>query len=34
MMKASTQDRTEGKLHEVKKKIKEELGKTTNDPDL
>ena len=33
-MKPSTQDRTEGKLHEVKGKIKEEVGKATNDPDL
>jgi uncharacterized protein YjbJ (UPF0337 family) len=33
-MKPSTQDRTEGKLHEVKGKIKEEVGKVTNDPDL
>src|SRR5271165_1832599 len=34
MMKPSTQDRTEGKLHEVKGKIKEEAGKATNDADL
>jgi uncharacterized protein YjbJ (UPF0337 family) len=33
-MKPSTEDRTEGKLHEVKGKIKEEVGKATNDPDL
>jgi len=33
-MKPSTQDRTEGKLHEVKGKVKEEAGKATNDPDL
>ncbi len=33
-MKPSTQDRTEGKLHEVKGAIKEEVGKSTNDPDL
>jgi uncharacterized protein YjbJ (UPF0337 family) len=33
-MKPSTQDRTEGKLHEVKGKVKEEVGKATNDPDL
>ncbi|MGA7560099.1 MAG: CsbD family protein [Terriglobales bacterium] len=33
-MKPSTQDRTEGKIHEVKGKIKEEVGKATNDPDL
>jgi uncharacterized protein YjbJ (UPF0337 family) len=25
---------TEGKLHEVKEKIKEEAGKATNDPNL
>ena len=31
-MKPSTQDRTEGKLHEVKGQIKEEVGKVTNDP--
>jgi uncharacterized protein YjbJ (UPF0337 family) len=34
MMKPSTQDRTEGKLHEVKGRVKEEIGKATNDPDL
>ncbi|HZW94102.1 MAG TPA: CsbD family protein [Candidatus Eremiobacteraceae bacterium] len=34
MMKPSTQDRTEGKLHELKGKIKEKVGKATNDPDL
>lgn len=34
MMKPSTQDRTEGKLHEVKGKIKEKVGKATNDSDL
>jgi uncharacterized protein YjbJ (UPF0337 family) len=33
-MKPSTQDRTEGKLHQVKGKIREEVGKATNDPDL
>jgi uncharacterized protein YjbJ (UPF0337 family) len=33
-MKASTQDRTEGKLHDVKGKIKEKIGKATNNPDL
>lgn len=33
-MKPSTQDRTEGKIHELKGKIKEEVGKATNDPDL
>lgn len=34
MIRPSTQDRTEGKLHEVKGEIKEEIGKATNDPDL
>jgi uncharacterized protein YjbJ (UPF0337 family) len=34
MMKSSTKDQTEGKLHEVKGEIKEEVGKATNDPNL
>ena len=34
MLKPSTQDRTEGKLPEIKGKIKEEVGKATNDPEL
>jgi uncharacterized protein YjbJ (UPF0337 family) len=34
MLKPSTEDRTEGKLHEVNGNIKEEVGKVTNDPDL
>jgi uncharacterized protein YjbJ (UPF0337 family) len=34
MMKPSTQDRTEGSIHEVKGRLKEEVGKLTNDPDL
>ena len=33
-MKPSTQDRTEGKLHEVKGKGKEGVGKVTHNPDL
>ncbi len=33
-MKPSTQDKTEGKLHEVKGKIKEEIGKATKNPNL
>ena len=33
-MKPSTHDRKEGKFHEVKGKIKEQVGKATNDPDL
>jgi uncharacterized protein YjbJ (UPF0337 family) len=31
-MKPSTQDQTEGKLHEVKGKIQEEIGKITKTP--
>jgi len=34
MMKPSTQDKTEGKLHEVQGNIKEEIGKVTRDPQL
>jgi uncharacterized protein YjbJ (UPF0337 family) len=30
----STEDRGEGTIHAVKGKIKEEIGKMTNDPDL
>ncbi len=33
-MKPSTQDKTEGKIHEVKGSIKETVGKATNNPDL
>ena len=33
-MKPSMQDRIEGKVHEVNGKIKEEVGKVTNDSDL
>ena len=33
-MKPSTKDKTIGKLHELKGKIKEEVGKVTNNPDL
>jgi len=33
-MKPSTNDRTEGKFHEVKGKIKEQVGKVTNNPNL
>ena len=33
-MKDSTKDQIEGKAHEVKGKIKETLGKATNDPNL
>jgi uncharacterized protein YjbJ (UPF0337 family) len=33
-MKPSTEDRTEGKLHEVKGAIKESVGEATGNPDL
>jgi len=33
-MKPSTKDQAEGRLYEVKGKIKEEVGKATNDPSL
>jgi uncharacterized protein YjbJ (UPF0337 family) len=33
-MKPSTEDKTEGKIHEVKGKIKEQVGRVTNNPDL
>jgi uncharacterized protein YjbJ (UPF0337 family) len=33
-MKDSTKDQIEGEAHEVKGKIKETLGKATNDPNL
>ena len=33
-VKPSTQDRTEGNLHEAKGKIKEHVGRATNNPDL
>jgi uncharacterized protein YjbJ (UPF0337 family) len=33
-MKQSTKDKAEGKYHEVKGKIKEKIGRATNDPDL
>jgi uncharacterized protein YjbJ (UPF0337 family) len=34
MIKPSTEDKAEGKLHEVKGRIKEQIGKTTDKPDL
>jgi uncharacterized protein YjbJ (UPF0337 family) len=34
MLKPGTQDQVEGKLHDVKGKVKEEAGKLINDPDL
>ena len=33
-MEPSTKDQAEGKFHEVKGKIKEKLGKATNNPNL
>jgi uncharacterized protein YjbJ (UPF0337 family) len=33
-MNPSTNDRIEGKFHEVKGKIKETVGQVTNSPDL
>ena len=33
-MKPSTEDRTKGKLHEVKGTVKEKVGQVTNTPDL
>jgi uncharacterized protein YjbJ (UPF0337 family) len=34
MMKPGTQDQVEGKLHDVKGKVKEVAGRITNDPDM
>ena len=33
-MKLSTEDKTKGKLHEVKGTIKQTVGELTNDPNL
>jgi uncharacterized protein YjbJ (UPF0337 family) len=33
-MKASTKDRIEGTLHQVKGKVKEKAGELTNNPNL
>jgi uncharacterized protein YjbJ (UPF0337 family) len=33
-MKPSTENEIAGKVHEVKGKIKEKVGRLTNDPDL
>lgn len=33
-MKPSTQDRVEGKTHEVKGAVKEQVGRMTNNPDM
>jgi uncharacterized protein YjbJ (UPF0337 family) len=34
MMKPSTKDQVEGKLHEIKREIKETVGEATTDPNL
>ncbi len=34
MMKPSTDDKTTGKIHQVKGTIKEKVGELTNTPDL
>jgi uncharacterized protein YjbJ (UPF0337 family) len=33
-MNPSTKDQIQGKLHELKGKVKEKAGQATNDPDL
>ena len=33
-MKQSTKDTAKGKFHELKGKVKEKLGRATNNPDL
>ena len=33
-MKPSTKDKAKGTFHEVKGKVKEKLGRATNNPDL
>jgi uncharacterized protein YjbJ (UPF0337 family) len=33
-MEQSTKDKAKGKFHEVKGKVKETVGRATNDPDL
>jgi uncharacterized protein YjbJ (UPF0337 family) len=33
-MKASTKDKVEGEIHKVKGKVKEKVGRATNNPDL
>jgi len=33
-MKQSTRDKAEGKFHELKGKVKEKVGRATNDPNM
>jgi len=33
-MKQSTKDKAKGKFHEIKGKVKEKVGKATNDPNM
>ena len=33
-MKRSTEDKAKGKFHEVKGKVKETVGRATNNPDI
>jgi uncharacterized protein YjbJ (UPF0337 family) len=33
-MKSSTKDKAQGTFHEVKGKVKEKIGRATNNPDL
>lgn len=33
-MKRSTKDKARGKFHEVKGRVKEKIGRATNNPDL
>jgi uncharacterized protein YjbJ (UPF0337 family) len=33
-MKQSTEDKAKGRFHEVKGKVKEKVGRATNNPDL
>jgi uncharacterized protein YjbJ (UPF0337 family) len=33
-MKPSTKDKAQGTIHEVKGKVKEKVGRATNNPDL
>jgi uncharacterized protein YjbJ (UPF0337 family) len=33
-MKQSTKDKAKGKFHEVKGKVKEKVGRATNNPDV